>query len=63
MTKDTKSEQLVTSTAAAPVELSETELGQVTGGDGNKTNTTTSTNTGTTKTPYVVYKINDVIIT
>ena len=65
MTKDSKpakTDELVASTDAAPVELSETELSQVSGGDNNKTTTTTSTTKGD-KQGFLVYKLTDVLIT
>jgi len=64
MTKDikpAKTDALVAATPAAPVELSEAALDQVSGGDANKTSTSSST-TKTDKQPYLVYKLDQALI-
>jgi len=64
MTKDikpAKTDQLVAATPAAPVELSEAALEQVSGGDTNKTSTTTST-TKTDKQTYLTYTLDQALI-
>ena len=61
MTKDISKatpENLVKTSAEGSVELSETELSQVTGGDKNKTTTTTKSD----KQTYMKYELENVLI-